>query len=361
MGYTDNLCMNCFEPLTAGCICRNCGFDNDSVTDTIFLPRRTALAKRYIAGNAISVENDSVVYIGYDTERNAVVTIREFLPRGICNRLEGNNDVHVRERYRKNFAGYKESFIKLWKTLKGLNSLSAVIPVLEVFEQNETAYAVCEKMDSVSLHDFLIRNTDNNILWDKARLMFMPILTTVEALHENGIVHGAINPDNLVLCRDGKVRLAGFCIGECNDASSELGFRPVAGYSALEQYDNSHRVCPATDIYAFSACIYRALVGTNPPEAPAREANDKLMIPNSIAEKIPAHVIRALGGGLQIYPEHRIQSVDDFRELLSVAPSVVANAVNAASAASDTENNAEMPPADKTADKKKQIKTINQE
>ncbi len=36
MGYTENLCMNCFEPLTAGCICRNCGFDNDSVTDTLF-------------------------------------------------------------------------------------------------------------------------------------------------------------------------------------------------------------------------------------------------------------------------------------------------------------------------------------
>ena len=98
-----------------------------------FLPRRTILAKRYIVGNAISVENDSVVYIGYDTERNAVVTIREFLPGGICNRLEGNNDVHVRERYRKNFAGYKESFIKLWRTLKGLNSLSAVIPVLDIF------------------------------------------------------------------------------------------------------------------------------------------------------------------------------------------------------------------------------------
>ena len=358
MGYTDNLCMNCFEPLTAGCICRNCGFDNDSVTDTIFLPRRTILAKRYIAGNVISIENDSVVYIGYDTERNAVVTIREFLPRGICNRLEGNHDVHVRERYRKNFAGYKESYKKLWKTLKGLNSLSAVIPVLDVFEENETAYAVCEKMDSVSLRDFLIRNTDNNILWDKARLMFMPILTTVEALHENGIVHGAINPDNLVLCRDGKVRLAGFCIGECNDVSNGLGFKPVAGYSALEQYDNSHRVCPATDIYAFSACIYRALVGTNPPEAPARAVNDKLMIPNSIAEKIPAHVIRALGGGLQIYPENRIQSVDDFRELLSAAPSVVANAVNATSASPKAEEPNEEADVLNKKDSKKQMKTI---
>lgn len=358
MGYTENLCMNCFEPLTAGCICRNCGFDNDSVTDTLFLPRRTILAKRYIVGNAISVENDSVVYIGYDTERNAVVTIREFLPGGICNRLEGNNDVHVRERYRKNFAGYKESFIKLWRTLKGLNSLSAVIPVLDIFEENETAYAVCEKMDSVTLHDFLIRSTDNSILWDKARLMFMPILTTIEALHENGIAHGAINPDNLVLCRDGKVRLAGFCISECNDASSGLGFKPVAGYTALEQYDNSHIICPATDIYAFSACIYRALVGTNPPEAPARAVNDKLMIPNSIAERIPAHVIRALGGGLQIYAENRIQCVEDFRELLSAAPSVVANSVNAASAVSESDEKKDNETDAVKKSSKKQIKTI---
>lgn len=358
MGLTDNLCMNCFEQLTAGNICRHCGFDNDSFSESVYLPRRTVLAKRYIAGNVISNESDAVTYIGYDTERSTVVTIREFLPRSICNRLEGNNDIHVRERYKKNFAGYKESFLNLWKTLKGLNSLSAVIPVLDVFEQNETAYAVCEKIDSVSLRDFLIRNTDNNILWDKARLMFMPVLTTIEALHENGIIHGGINPDNLVLCRDGKVRLAGFCIGECNKASSEIGFRTVSGYTALEQYNNNHKVCPATDIYAFSACIYRALVGTNPPEAPAREINDKLMIPNSIAEKIPAHVIRALGGGLQIYPENRIQNVEDFRELLSAAPSVVANSVTAGASpvTEEKEEKAEEPKEEKKDDKKK--KTI---
>ena len=322
--------MNCFEKLTAGCVCRNCGFDNDTIRDALYLPLKAVLINRYVVGNIISYESDAVTYIGYDTERMAVVTVREFLPKNITNRLEGNYDVHVRERYKKNYLKYKDSFIKLWKTLKELNSLSAVIPVLDVFEANETAYAVCEKMDTVTLRDFLIRNTDNNILWDKARLMFMPILTTLENLHKRGIIHGAINPDNLVLCRDGKVRLAGFCISECCEAAGELEFNPVPGYSALEQYQNAHKLCPATDIYAFSACIYRALVGTNPPEAPEREINDKLMIPNSIAEKIPAHVIRALGGGLQIYPENRIQSIEDFRELLSAAPSVVAQAVAAA-------------------------------
>lgn len=117
-----------------------------------------------------------------------------------------------------------------------------------------------------------------------------------------------------------------FCISECNTAGSELEFNENEGYTALEQYNNNHKICPATDIYAFSACIYRALVGTNPPSALSRETNDKLMIPNVIAEKIPAYVIKALGAGLQIYPERRIQSVYDYRELLNAAPSVVAKA-----------------------------------
>ena len=322
----DNLCMNCFEKLTQGSVCANCAFDNDSVSDMLFLPRKTLLAGRYLVGNFLSQESDAVTYIGLDTETNTVVTIREFMPAGIANRLEGNLNAHVREKYKKTFDGCKKSFIKLWSTLKGMNSLSAVIPVLDVFEENETAYAISERMITVSLRDFLIRNSDNIIPWDKARLMFMPVLTTLEKLHENGIIHGCINPDNLVLCKDGKVRLAGFCISECNTAGSELEFNENEGYTALEQYNNNHKICPATDIYAFSACIYRALVGTNPPSALSRETNDKLMIPNVIAEKIPAYVIKALGAGLQIYPERRIQSVYDYRELLNAAPSVVAKA-----------------------------------
>lgn len=53
----------------------------------------------------------------------------------------------------------------------------------------------------------------------------------------------------------------------------------------------------------FQPAYSERFVGQNPPSAKSREANDKLMIPNTIAEKIPTYVIRALGGGLQIYPE----------------------------------------------------------
>lgn len=329
MKNIDNLCMNCFNELKSGSVCEECGYDNDSVVEIIYLQPKTLLNDRYVVGKLLDHESDAAVYMGYDTQLNEVVTIREFLPKGIAVRLEGNLEVHIRERYRESFKKLKGSFLNLWTTIIKMKNLSAVIPTYDVFELNETAYAVSEYMESISLREFLIRNPEGNIEWERARIMFMPILTTLEALHSNGIIHGAICPDNLLLCRDGKIRLKGFCISEANTISSELEFNVNDGYTALEQYDNNHKMCPATDIYAFSACIFRALVGQNPPDAKSREANDKLMIPNVIAEKIPSYVIRALGGGLQIYPEKRTADINTFREQLNAAPAVVAAADSA--------------------------------
>lgn len=322
----DNLCLNCFNDLTSGNICEKCGYDNDTQPEMLYLQPKTLLNERYIIGAVSHHDSDAVTYMAYDTQLDNIVIVREFLPKGIANRLEGNTDIHIRERYRNSFEKYKASFVNLWTAIIKMHNLSAVITTYDVFEANSTAYAVMEYVESISLREFLLKIPDGHITWEKAQIMFMPVLTTLEALHSNGIIHGGICPDNLMLCRDGKIRLKGFCISEANAITSELEFNINEGYTALEQYDNNHKMCPATDIYAFSACVFRALVGQNPPDAKSRETNDKLMIPNSIAENIPTHIIKALGGGLQIYPERRIQSVGSFRELLNAAPSVQAAA-----------------------------------
>ncbi|MBR3149338.1 MAG: PASTA domain-containing protein [Eubacterium sp.] len=322
----DNLCLKCFSELTEGAVCAECGFDNDVPNDTMYLAQKTVLAEKYIVGAVIGKESDAVTYAGYDIQLDKKITIREFFPTGIANRLEGATDVRFRQKYLDIAPRYKSSFYRLWTSLEKMHSLSAVVPVYDVFEDNNTVYAIIEHMECIPLREYLLRNENGYILWDSARLMFMPVLTTLEAMHSNGIIHGSISPDNLVLCRDGKVRLSPFCIQECADISSPLEFTGQDGYAALEQYDNNHKMGPATDIYAFSACIYRALVGTNPPSAQARETNDKIMIPNSIAETIPMHVIKAIGGGMQVYPEKRIKSISDFRERLDAAPSVQAQA-----------------------------------
>ena len=322
----DNLCANCWEELTEGSVCAECGYDNDTQNDSVYLKTKTVIAGQYVIGNVIKIESDSVTYSGYDGQLDKPILIREFFPKGIASRFDDSDELHVRQKYVNEFARYKKSFFNLWTTMQKLHNLSAVVPVYDLAEANGTYYAIIEKTESVPLREYLLRNEEEYILWDTARLMFMPVLTTIEALHSNGIVHGSITPDNLVLCRDGKVHLAPFPITEASDQATAMEFTENDGYTALEQYNNKHRICAATDIYSFSACIYRALVGSNPPSAVSREANDKLMIPNTIAEKIPMHVIKALVNGLQIYPEKRVKTVEDFRELLDAAPAVRAKA-----------------------------------
>lgn len=326
MRNLDNLCANCWEELTEGSVCAECGYDNDTQNDSVYLKTKTVIAGQYVIGNIIKIESDSVTYSGYDGQLDKPILIREFFPKGIASRFDDSDELHVRQKYVNDFARYKKSFYNLWTTMQKLHNLSAVVPVYDLAEANGTYYAIIEKTESVPLREYLLRNEEGYILWDTARLMFMPVLTTIEALHSNGIVHGSITPDNLVLCRDGKVHLAPFPITEASDQSTAMEFTENDGYTALEQYNNKHRICAATDIYSFSACIYRALVGSNPPSAVSREANDKLMIPNTIAEKIPMHVIKALVNGLQIYPEKRVKTVEDFRELLDAAPAVKAKA-----------------------------------
>lgn len=330
----DNLCANCFGELTEGSVCAHCGYDNENNNSTEYLPNKAVLAEKYVVGAVQSHESDAVTYTGYDVQLDKNVLIREFYPKGMASRLEGNKDLHVRQKFIESAQKYKKSFYKLWTTLEKLQTLSAVVPVYDVFEENGTVYAIIDDVDSIPLREYLLRNDDGFIPWENARLMFMPVLTTIEALHNNGIVHGSITPDNLLLCRDGKVRLKPFTIQESVVVNSNLEFNVNDGYTAIEQYENSHKICPATDIYAFSACLYRALVGTNPPDAPARESNDKIMIPNSIAETIPMHVIKAIGNGLQIYPEKRIKIISDFRELLDAAPTVMAKAAGVSEAES---------------------------
>lgn len=325
----DNLCMNCFKPLTEGAVCAACEYDNDSPADTMYLPPKTMLQEQYCVGTVITHDSDAVSYNGYDCQIGKKIIIREFYPKNMASRLDDSNALHIRQRYAQSVADYKKSFMNLWTTLEKIHNKSAVVPVYDVFEDNNTVYAIIEHMESIPLREYLLRNENGYISWDTARLMFMPVLTTIEALHVNDIVHGSITPDNMVLCRDGKVRLGVFSIQEAADSASEFEFIDNPGYTALEQYDNSHKIGPATDIYAFSACIYRALVGTNPPDAQSRETNDKLMIPNSIAEHIPMHVIKALGSGLQVYPEKRIKDINHFRELLDAAPSVKAQGTTA--------------------------------
>lgn len=320
MSY-ENLCMNCMREIGDAKQCPHCRFITSSPQLPPFLPHRTIVGGRYLLGNVVTANGDGATYISFDLERRAVVTVREFLPDTLITRTPESSVLNVKPGKEKLYASCLTEFLDMWRKLARMRGLSALVLVIDIVEENNTAYAVCEHVPgTVSLRDYLLSGTTGYMSWEEARMMFMPVLSTLSTLHSAGIIHRGISPNTLFVTPDRKIRIGGFSIPECRNVNSGIAAEIFAGYAPVEQFGVQAPSGPWTDIYAFAAVLYRALIGSTPIDSTVRMNSDRMMIPAKFAEQIPAYVINALINALQIMPEDRTKTVDQFRAELSASP-----------------------------------------
>lgn len=327
----DNLCMSCMNELYGEKQCPKCGYYVDSPQISPYLPLKTPLGNKYIVGKVLSSNCEGVTYMAYDTERKSPVIIREYLPEKFIDRNINSTEVIIKNEWKDFYYDYLRKFLDLWRSLARVRGLSALVPVIDIVEENNTAYAISEYVECISLREFLLKSQTGYLNWEKAKVIFMPVLSTLSTLHKAGIYHYGINPDNLMIGRDGKLRLNGFSINEARLEGSELSPEQFEGYTPLEQYSYNGNQGAWSDVYGFSAVLYRALVGTVPQDAVSRGMNDQLIIPARYAEIIPVYVINALMNGLQVNVEDRTQDIEALREELSATPGNVVSSFSGAS------------------------------
>lgn len=320
MQNVENLCLGCMKDNGGADTCPFCGYHDDHLQTAPFMPPKAWLEDRYFVGKLIDNDGEGATYMGWDNTLQAPIYIREFLPTEMIDRKIDALPITVKPEYATSFETHLKEFLELSRALARMRDLPAVIPVYDIFEANGTGYRISEYAESITFEEFLKRN-GNVLTFEQTRSLLMPPLGTLSALHNAGIIHGGISPKTLIITRDGKVKFSGFAITALRDTRSDLRSRLFSGYSAIEQYGFEGRKGPQTDIYAFAAVIYRALVGGDPPEATKRASNDSLTIPASVAGSIPRHALVALANSLQVMPGDRISSADELRnEFSSAAP-----------------------------------------
>ncbi len=351
MVNSNNLCYGCMNEKVMEGKCPICGYNPDEPHNPLYLAPGTTLDSRYLIGKAIDSNGEGVTYIGYDTVTAATVNIREFLPIGLCERDVDGATVLMLSGSEYSFNDALTKFIELSRELFKLNELPALYDVLDVRESNNTAYRISRAVPGISLREFLMRN-GGLLKWDQARSLFAPLVASISAMHKAGVIHRGISPDTLIVGKDGKLRLSGFCIPECRSAKSALTSQLFPGFAAVEQYGAAGTQGPWTDIYAFAATIYRTLVGNPPPEAIDRLEDDNMTIPAKIARETPKAVLETLANALQVLPQDRTQNIDSMRHSLSVSSASLAatatiNAVRNPAPERDEENPAERRPRQK--------------
>lgn len=319
----SNLCMVCLNKKDENGRCPVCKQSEDIIQESPLLPLKSILAQRYIIAKAHKRNCEGITYSAYDMKLEKSVSIREFFPEEFCERDPDLITVIPKLNKETVYDQYLNSFISLWNKLQRLKGITALITVTEVFKVNSTAYAVYDESERVTLRDYLLSTKEGFIPWEKARMLFMPVLSTIGTLHTSGVFHRGINPDAFIFSKDGKLKLTDFCIEPARSPSAAFDAQIFDGFAPLEQYNPSMRTNAASDIYSFCAVLYRSLIGSTPIDAKTRAENDRMMIPAKFAEQLPAYVINALINGMAVEPEDRTDNIEQLRSDLSASPRAV--------------------------------------
>ncbi|HEX4871982.1 MAG TPA: SUMF1/EgtB/PvdO family nonheme iron enzyme [Nevskiaceae bacterium] len=306
-------CPGCFKRKDGEAICPACGYDESQARSPLFLPHGTLLAGQYRVGRVLgSPGGFGITYLGWDVNLQQRVAIKEFLPPEIAARvpLALGITVHTQDN-RKAFDVGREQFLREARIVAALDHPN-IVRVRSFFNANDTAYLVMDYYEGLSLDGYFhaVRPVLDAPL---AIALFRPIIDGLRYVHEKGVLHRDIKPQNIYLAAVGRPILLDFGAARQALGSGQRSLSVVLteGYAPLEQYQRKGGQGPWTDIYGVAASLFRTIGGQAPPLPLDRLVEDGLAsLEHSLWGQIPRALRPALQKALALKPEQRLSSVD---------------------------------------------------
>ena len=315
-------CMNEYDEAFG--LCPYCGYEFGTPAESsLHMQPGSILFNRYIVGKVIGFGGFGVTYIAWDTTLKIRVAIKEYLPSEFATRAVGQTQVTI-------FSGNKTEqfhdgmlkFLDEAQRLMKFQNEQGIVHIYDSFEENNTAYIVMEYLDGETLTAYLERNGEIPV--GEAIAMLTPIFTSLEHVHAVGIIHRDIAPDNIMITKDGQVKLIDFGAARYATTSHSRSLTVIikAGYSPEEQYRSQGKQGTHTDVYALAAVLYRMVTGLTPPDAMERKAylesrkKDSLVAPSKNC-KISKNQENAILNAMNIRIEDRTKTAKEFLEQLN--------------------------------------------
>lgn len=296
-------CPHCMRP-AFGNFCASCGKPLNYAAKPHQLPAGTEL-NGYRLGAVLGQGGFGITYIALDRKNNQRVAIKEYYPVQCCRR-EGTR-VLPSEGKTALYQGGMKSFLEEARLLHSQQKLTNVVHVRDFFEAGGTAYLVMEYLEGVTLQQKV--TAEGPISPQKLMPKLMMLMINMQVLHNSGIIHRDISPDNIMWMPDGTMKLLDFGCARSMEDGKSMTVQLKHGFAPVEQYMTRGQG-PWTDVYALCATVYYCLTGKVPPMAPERLETDTLIPPSALGVDIPEYQEKALLWGLQVQPKTRPVSVE---------------------------------------------------
>ena len=303
-------------------VCAKCGFDMNGYT---VMPHHlvpgTLVKQRYKIGRVLGEGGFGITYIGIDTVLNLKVAIKEFYMSGYVNRNHdaSPNVFATLGTHRDTFEKNREKFLNEARVLAQFYGEAGIVGVRDFCEENGTAYIIMDFLNGVDLKTYLEQK--GRLAPEEAVKLLMPVMTSLQHVHAEGIIHRDISPDNIMVMEDGSTKLLDFGaareISQTDIKSLSVILKP--GYAPEEQYRSKGRQGPWTDVYALAATLYKCIVGATPDDAMERMYRDRLPSPAAVDAACPIAISNVIIKGLAVRQADRYQDVASFLADLTTA------------------------------------------
>ncbi|MGN1164945.1 MAG: PASTA domain-containing protein [Lachnospiraceae bacterium] len=315
------LCYHCMQQIQNEKLhtCPNCGKSlKVEQTEARFLKPGTVLQGKFVVGYPIGYGGFGNTYIGWNSLLLRKVAIKEFYPEQYSGR--GSDGVTVTvpdDKLKTRFRKGLQQFLEEARSVASLQDIRGVVAISNFFEEHGTGYIVMEYLEGMDVKTILKKSGDKKD-YEWSRRVILTVLHTLRDIHKRGVLHRDIAPDNIFVTNEGIIKLIDFGAAKHASALANMKSDVVlkVGYAPIEQYSRNAPQGPYTDLYAVAALFYRMLTGQKPIPASERLDNDPLIPPSEMGIELPQQAEMAIMVCLNVQPQYRLQSADDFMEAL---------------------------------------------
>lgn len=322
MADEGKLCVNCMHILETDGTCSHCHFDNAGYyADASCMQPNTILHNRYVIGRVLGEGGFGITYMGWDKVLTLPVAIKEYYPEGLVARdtkTSHSSQINVsggnaRSEYEKGLG----AFLKEARTLSLFYQHEGIVSVRDFFQENGTAYIVMEYVDGISVKKYIANHgpmREENVLET-----MRDVLQSMQAVHKQHLIHRDISTDNLILMKNGKIKIIDFGSARYSNAGDTVTMTVIfkRGFAAEEQYRKNGRQGAWTDVYGISATIYYMLTGKLPVEAVERMVHDEVDYEKEMRKcHVSSAMSKSVTKGMALHAKDRYQTVGELYEAM---------------------------------------------
>lgn len=217
-----------------------------------------------------------------------------------------------------------------------------IVTVYEYGEENNTAFIAMEYMEGRNLKEAIANN--ERFPLEAVVDIIKGILDGLAYAHEKGVIHRDIKPDNIILLKDGRIKITDFGIAkiESSNLTQHGDLLGTPAYMSPEQCTGSP-VDNRSDIFSTGAILYHLLTGEKPfpgdnmTTIMHRVVNDTPIIPSELNLSIDPDLDQCVCKSLAKKPGQRFQDAEEFSTALTESLKTGINSFVAAASSSTEE------------------------